>query len=73
MPAVSLTIGRIPVQAAMLDGELVALLRDDGMSSFPGLQTALKLAVTTSCSSTCSIFSIWTDGTCAPIEPHGVV
>jgi bifunctional non-homologous end joining protein LigD len=41
MPAVSQTIGRIPVQAAMLDGELVAL-RDDGVSSFPGLQTALK-------------------------------
>ena len=41
MPAVRQTIGRLPVQAAMLDGELVAL-RDDGVSSFPGLQTALK-------------------------------
>ena len=41
MPAVRQTIGRLPVQAVMLDGELVAL-RDDGVSSFPGLQTALK-------------------------------
>jgi len=41
MPAVYQTIGRLPVQAVMLDGELVAL-RDDGVSSFPGLPTALK-------------------------------
>jgi bifunctional non-homologous end joining protein LigD len=41
LPSVRQTIGRLPVQAAMLDGELVAL-RDDGVSSFPGLQTALK-------------------------------
>ena len=41
LPAVRQTIGRVPVQAVMLDGELVAL-RDDGVSSFPGLQTALK-------------------------------
>jgi bifunctional non-homologous end joining protein LigD len=41
MPSVSRTIGRLPVQAAMLDGELVAV-RDDGVTSFPGLQAGLK-------------------------------
>ena len=41
LPAVRQMIGRLPLQAVMLDGELVSL-RDDGVSSFPGLQTALK-------------------------------
>ncbi len=41
MPSLAATLSKLPVQAAMLDGELVAL-REDGVSSFPGLQAALK-------------------------------
>jgi bifunctional non-homologous end joining protein LigD len=41
MPAVANAIAQLPVRTAMLDGELVSL-REDGVSSFPGLQTALK-------------------------------
>ena len=41
MPAVAKAIAQLPVRTAMLDGELVSL-REDGVSSFPGLQTALK-------------------------------
>ncbi len=41
MPAVANAFKVLDVRTAMLDGELVAL-RPDGVSSFPGLQTALK-------------------------------
>ena len=41
MPAVANAFRALDVRTAMLDGELVAL-RPDGVSSFPGLQTALK-------------------------------
>jgi bifunctional non-homologous end joining protein LigD len=41
MPALAKAVARLPVQAAMLDGELVAL-RDDGATSFPRLQAALR-------------------------------
>ena len=41
MPAVAAAFRALDVRAAMLDGELVAL-RPDGVSSFPGLQAALK-------------------------------
>ena len=43
MPAVANAFKMLNVQTAMLDGELVAL-RPDGVSSFPGLQAALKAA-----------------------------
>jgi bifunctional non-homologous end joining protein LigD len=41
MPSVARAIGQLPVKSAMVDGELVSL-REDGVSSFPGLQAALK-------------------------------
>jgi len=41
MPAVANAFKTLDVQTAMLDGELVAL-QPDGVSSFPGLQAALK-------------------------------
>jgi hypothetical protein len=41
LPTVAKAISQLPVQAATLDGELVAL-RPDGVSSFPDLQAALK-------------------------------
>jgi bifunctional non-homologous end joining protein LigD len=41
LPSLAREIARLPVRSAMLDGELVSL-RPDGVSSFPGLQTALK-------------------------------
>ncbi|MBV9654080.1 MAG: DNA ligase D [Acetobacteraceae bacterium] len=41
MPTLASAIARLPVKNAMLDGELVSL-REDGVSSFAGLQTALK-------------------------------
>ncbi|HEY6432378.1 MAG TPA: DNA ligase D [Acetobacteraceae bacterium] len=40
-PAVAGEASKLPVDAALLDGELVAL-RDDGLSSFPDLQAALS-------------------------------
>lgn len=40
LPAVARAIGQLPVQVAMLDGELVSL-DDAGVSSFPALQAAL--------------------------------
>ena len=41
MPALAAAFKTLGVRRARLDGELVAL-RDDGVSSFPGLQSALK-------------------------------
>lgn len=41
MPALHAEFKRLGLKSAMLDGELVAL-RPDGVSSFPGLQAALK-------------------------------
>src|SRR3954468_11199697 len=41
LPTVTKAISQLPVEAAMLDGELVAV-RDDGISSFPDLQASLK-------------------------------
>jgi bifunctional non-homologous end joining protein LigD len=41
MPAMATAIGKLSVASAMIDGELVSL-REDGISSFPGLQAALK-------------------------------
>jgi bifunctional non-homologous end joining protein LigD len=40
LPAMAQALGRMPVDAALLDGELVALDKD-GISSFPALQAAL--------------------------------
>ena len=41
MPSVAAAFKALPVKSAMLDGELVSLAKD-GVSSFPGLQSALK-------------------------------
>lgn len=41
LPAVAKAVGRMHVQSAVLDGELVALGKD-GVSSFPALQAALS-------------------------------
>jgi bifunctional non-homologous end joining protein LigD len=41
LPAVARAVGRLNVETALLDGELVAL-DDKGVSSFPGLQVALS-------------------------------
>jgi bifunctional non-homologous end joining protein LigD len=41
LPSLAREIARLPMTSAMLDGELVSL-RPDGVSSFPGLQAALK-------------------------------
>jgi bifunctional non-homologous end joining protein LigD len=41
MPSVARAIGELPVRSVMIDGELIRM-RDDGLSSFPGLQAALK-------------------------------
>jgi bifunctional non-homologous end joining protein LigD len=41
MPSVARAVGELPVRSAMVDGELIRM-RDDGVSSFPGLQAALK-------------------------------
>ncbi len=41
LPAVAREAARLPVDSALLDGELVAL-RDDGKTSFPDLQGALS-------------------------------
>jgi len=41
LPTIAKAVNQLPMQAAMLDGELVAV-RDDGISSFPDLQAALK-------------------------------
>ena len=41
MPALAAAFATLPVTSAMIDGELVSL-RADGVSSFPGLQAALK-------------------------------
>ncbi len=41
MPAVANGFAKLPVRTAMLDGELISL-REDGVSSFHGLQTALR-------------------------------
>ncbi len=41
MPSLAAAVAALPVGRALIDGELVAL-RPDGVSSFPGLQAALK-------------------------------
>ncbi|WP_158747676.1 DNA polymerase ligase N-terminal domain-containing protein [Acidisphaera sp. L21] len=41
MPSVTEAIANLPVQSLLMDGELVSL-REDRVSSFPGLQAALK-------------------------------
>ena len=41
MPSIAAAFKSLPVTSAMLDGELVSLAAD-GVSSFPGLQSALK-------------------------------
>ena len=41
MPFLARAVAQLPVRSAMVDGELVSL-RQDGIFSFPGLQTALK-------------------------------
>jgi len=41
MPRLAVAFRTLGLQRAMIDGELVAL-RDDGVSSFPGLQAALR-------------------------------
>jgi bifunctional non-homologous end joining protein LigD len=41
MPSIAAAFKSLPVKAAMLDGELVSLAAN-GVSSFPGLQSALK-------------------------------
>ena len=58
MPAVRQTIGRLPVQAVMLDGELVRAEGRRGVELSRGSRPLSKRAVTTSCSSMFLIFSI---------------
>ena len=41
MPSIAAAFRALPVKSAMLDGELVSLAKD-GVSSFPGLQSALR-------------------------------
>lgn len=42
LPAVAREVGRLKLETALLDGEMVALRSSDGVSSFPELQVALS-------------------------------